>query len=885
MNRTTFKESFQKELQHGLDVLTRKSFAHAAPSDIINLDMHCHDYNSDKPDEILGRILNVSETWLESETLLDSLKRHGCGTYTITNHNNARSCWDMQDKGYDILSAAEFSCHVPDFKVGIHVLAYGFNPRQEQVLLKLRQNIYRFQEYALQQNIPTVWAHPLYCYSPKGIPPIDFFNKMLLVFERFEVLNGQRDTWQNMLTLEWLNSFDEERLLQYTKKYDINPHDYCFVPLKKSYTGGSDSHMGIFAGLTGTKLYIPNLVVRKFDDSLSSLALEAIISGNMLPYGGNNNSEKMAIAFLDYVCQIAIHHKDPGLFRILLHKGTMADKSVALLVTNAFGELRRHKITMNFIELFHKSFLGKAPSRTKKWFIPSVYKPIFNDAKNIAETFNKRPLNMVNDYDVAIKSISKQLNSVLATRFGLKIEKMIEDGQFEQLKFNTIIEKLEVPSELRAYLDENLKSKNKRIHKPDISKFLDGLSFPFLASSLILSAHFASAKVLYNNRPLLNTMSFITGKYQHPKRMLWLSDTFNDNNGVSMVLKSVLKVIKERDLPIDILVASNKIKTEDHLIVINPISEFDIPNYSSQALRIPNFLEIHHLFQNENYDRVMCSTEGPMGLATLYLKHAFSVKSYFYLHTDWMMFAKKVMKFDRPASSRLRRILRSYYGSFDGLFVLNKDQKKWLSNKQMNIKSSKLHLTAHWVDNNFKPQNVKKEEVFGISSDVPVLLYAGRVSKEKGVEEIVEVFNQSKKELPNLRLVVIGAGPYEDEMKAQLPNELFFGWMPHQDLPRYYSAADLLILPSKFDTFSMVVLESISCGLPVIAYNSKGPKDILEGEKAGFLVSKKSEMILRLIEYFKNHNLREDMKKAAVLRSKDYSSEFIMNEMLDVVDL
>lgn len=885
MNRTTQNSNFQLQLQKGLEEFTNNSFSHTDPSDIIKLDMHCHDYNSDKPDEILGRILNVSETWLESETLLHSLKKHGCDAFTITNHNNARSCWEMQDKGYDILSAAEFSCHVPDFNIGIHVLAYGFNPRQEQALLKLRRNVYRFQEYALLQNIPTVWAHPLYFYAPKGLPPIDFFNKMLLVFERFEVLNGQRDTWQNMLTLEWLNTFDEEKVIQYAKKYDIQPHDYCYKPLKKSYTGGSDSHMGIFAGLTGTQLYIPNLAVRKFDEPMSSMALEAIINGNMIPFGGNNTSEKMAIAFLDYVCQIAIHHKDPGLFRILLHKGTMVDKTIALLVTNAFGELRRHKVTMNFIELFHKSFLGKTPRVTKKWFIPSVYKPIFDDAKKIADTFNHRPNDMVKDYDEAIGSISNQLNLVLAQRFGFKMQEMIKDGQLEKLKFNTIIEKLEMPSELRAYLDENIKSKNKRIYKPDIGKFLDGLSFPFLASSLILSAHFASVKVLYNNRPLLNTISKITGKYKHPKRMLWLTDTFDDKNGVSMVLKSVLQVIKERDLPIDILIASHKIKPDQHLKVIKPIAEFDIPNYSSQAIRIPNFLEIHRLFQDGDYDRLMCSTEGPMGLAALYLKHAFSVKSFFYLHTDWMMFTKKVLKFDRPASSRLRRILRTYYNSFDGLFVLNKDQKKWLSNKQMNLKSKKIHLTAHWVDEGFKPQKVKKEEVFGIASDIPVLLYAGRVSKEKGVDEIVEIFSKAKQEVPKLRLLVLGTGPFEEEMKAQLPDELFLGWVDRQELPRYYSAADLLVLPSKFDTFSMVVLESISCGLPVIAYDSKGPKDILSGEDAGFLVKRKSEMTRKIANYFHDEHLRIRMKKAAVLRSQDYSAKLIMDDLLQVVDL
>lgn len=874
---------FKEELRTGLHELANQKFKDASKKDLIRIDLHCHDYNSDKPDELLGRILNVPETWLESESLLKTLKKHGSNAFTITNHNNARSCWEMQDKGYDILPAAEFSCTVPDFNVGIHVLTYGFSPKQEKVLDKLRYNVYKFQEYCLENNIPSIWAHPLYFYSPKGLPPIEFFDKTALIFERYEVLNGQRDTWQNLLTYEWIKTFDEEKIANLSRKFNINPDDYCMDPLKKSFSGGSDSHMGIFAGLTGTQLHIPGLEVRSEEESLSNLALEAIRNGSMIPFGGESNSEKMAIAFLDYVCQVAMHHKDPGLFRILLHKGSLLDKTVALLVTNGFAELRRHKVTMNFIELFHKSFLGKAPHFSKKWFIPAVYRPVFDDAKSIADTHKFKPEEMVKNYDTAINSINAQLNNVLSSRLEKKLTRLSEEGSFDNISLNTVIEKMEVPSELRTYLEQNVKSQNKRIQTPDLKKFLDGLSFPFLASSIILAAQFTSAKVLYNNRPLLNHFSKLTGKYKRPRKMLWLSDTFEDNNGVSMVLQSEHKEIVKRNLPIDILVASNNLKSEDHLIVVKPLSEFDLPVYSPQPMRIPNFLEIHKIFQEGEYDCVMVSTEGPMGLAALYLKYAFTVEAYFYLHTDWMMFAKKVLNFDRPSISRLRRILRGFYQNFDGLFVLNKDQKKWLSTKQMNIKAEKVHLTAHWVEEEFVPQDISKKEAYGIENDEPALLFAGRISKEKGVDELVEIFMKAKKKIPDLRLVVAGKGPYEEEMKKQLPNEIFIGWVDHSKLPEVYSSADLLVLPSKFDTFSVVVLESISCGLPVIAYKSKGPKDILEGDKAGFVVNKKSEMTEKIITYFSDAGLRENMKKETLIRAKDYSADLIMKDFLEKI--
>src|SRR5208337_3147254 len=105
---------------------------------------------------------------------------------------------------------------------------------------KLRSDIYKFQEYALAQDIPTIWAHPLYHYHRGEVPPLDFFSKMALVFERFEVINGQRDTWQNMLVKLWVESLTEERIDILFKKFRIEPGRYCKNQYKKSMSGGSD---------------------------------------------------------------------------------------------------------------------------------------------------------------------------------------------------------------------------------------------------------------------------------------------------------------------------------------------------------------------------------------------------------------------------------------------------------------------------------------------------------------------------------------------------------------------------------------------------------------------------------------------------------------------
>ena len=880
--------SFREQLREELNGFLQAQKNRFPREEVLQMDLHCHDFNSDVPDELMGRILKVPETWVPTKQVIRTLKQNGCNAFTITNHNNARSCFELRDAGKDILVGSEFTVTIPDFDSQIHVLTYGFTPSQEQKLNKLRKNVYKFQEYARKHDIPTVWAHPLYYYSPKGFPGMEFFEKMLLVFERFEVINGQRDTWQNMLVKNWLEEIDATKMEGYSKKYDLDPLVYCRQTEHKFMTGGSDSHMGIFTGLSGTFLHVPNLEERRIDSQDHELALEAIREGRMAPYGSHNDSEKMTVALLDYVCQIALYHNDPGLMRLLLHKGSSRDKFSALIIMNAFAELRQHKVTMKFIELFHKSLTGIPPKSYRKMLVKKAYRPVFDEAYRMARTKKENPGRVIEVYRDSLNTISDQLNTILWKRLNKKISRINTQTAFKDLRPEDLIQQIELPSEFRKYVNSdgsnNRNGKNRTTKAPDVRSFLDGLSFPFLSSALILAANFTSAKVLYNARPLLGEFSNMLGKLEHPKKVLWLTDTFEDKNGVSKVLQDVHREVKNRDLPIDFLVCSDQVRADDHLIVMPEMTSFTLPFYESQPIRIPNFLAIHELFKTGEYDRIICSTEGPMGALTLFLKHAYSVPAWFFIHTDWMMFAKKVLGIDHHNQSRVRRILRAFYKSFDGVFVLSDDHKKWLSGPRMGLDKKTIFKTAHWVDTKFRQQKDKRVELFGIAKETPVLLFTGRVSKEKGVRELPELLKKVRKEIPKIKLVVAGTGPEEEWLRTNITDSIFLGWTDHDKLPDIYSSADLLVLPSKFDTFSLVVLEAQSCGLPVVAYKTKGPKDILKGEKSGYLAGNNKELAEMTATHFKNGS-RNKMQEEALVRASHYSADKILNQLLKDVGL
>ena len=880
---TSFQAELNTELKEFLSSQKEKFPIH----EVLKIDLHCHDYNSDVPDELIGRILNVPETWLPTERLIKRLEKNKVNAITITNHNNARSCFEQIEKGNDVLVGSEFSCTVPDFNIGIHVLTYGFSKEQEPILNKLRRNVYQFLQYTHANNLPTIWAHPLYHYDVQKTPSFDFLSKMVLLFERFEVLNGQRDTWQNILVKTWLENLTPEQIDTDAERFNIDISLYCKNRYKKAYSGGSDSHMGIFSGQTGTYLHIPNLQERLKTESTSSLALEAIRNGAMAPFGTHQNTEKLTVAFLDYFCQIAMYMEDPGLVRIMLHKGSFNEKMLALFVTNAFAELRRHKVTMKFIELFHNCFIGKVPSKRKRLLLPKIYKPVFDAALQIAKANELEGEEMNTQIIESVNVINNELSKILFSRVTEKVNKLIEDGSLEKINLTEIIESLEIPSEIRLLTKpKSKKSKffGKKMLNPDISNFLDGLPFPMLASSLIQGALFTSSKVMYANRPLLDVFSKKINAFEHPKRMLWLTDTFEDKNGVSSVLQEMHKEVKRLNLPIDFLVCSSTLQADDHLIVVKPMAEFTLPFYQQQPIRIPNLNEIHHLFLENEYDRIMCSTEGVMGAISLYLKNAYSVPANFYVHTDWLLFARKVLGVDGHNLNRVRRMLRAFYSGFDQLYVLNSDHQNWFSSKDMDFAPEKIKRTAHWCNDTFYPRKSTKKKLFGCKESDNVILFTGRLSNEKGVMDIISVFPEIEKEIKNVKLVFAGTGPAEEALKKQLPNAIFLGWVDAVKLPEIYSSADLLILPSKFDTFSCVVLEAMSCGLPVIAYKAKGPKDIIT-ENTGYLASGKSEMVKHAIHFFQNKEAQAEMKVNAINRGKEFNKGIILKELLENTEL
>jgi glycosyltransferase involved in cell wall biosynthesis len=641
--------------------------------------------------------------------------------------------------------------------------------------------------------------------------------------------------------------------------------------------------MALFAGTSGSRVHVPDLANRLKIEPRSALVLEALKRGSVAPFGSYTAEERLAASFLDCFCQIVRNAGDPGLLRMLLHQGSARQKLWAFLIANGMSELRRHRFTSRFVDAAHEALHGKSPGFLQKYGFAKEYRPLVKELELIAWTHNDNPAAMDEQLRASVPAIFHELTNILADRIKVKVERYERKHRGEPpVGLQELIDRLELPADLRTLLGGAENGAVQRgMTNVDLRSIVEGLPFPALAAAVIGGSTYASTKVLFANRPLLDEFSQAIRRYRHPRRALWLTDTFADKNGVATAMRLLHAEAVRRDLPVDFVVCHASTMADRHLRVLKPMLELPLPFYEHQPIRAFDIMELQRMFLSGGYDRVVCSTEGLMGLAALYLKNAFSVPAFFYVHTDWIDFARRTLKLGVHNTDRVRRMLRAFYHGFDGLFVLNSEQLDWFASDAMGIERARLRQTAHWPDPRFAPRDGARSDALPRAGDADrVLLFVGRVSDEKGVMELPSLLEDVRVHVPSTRLVVVGGGPAEQRLRSMVPDGVFIPWVETPKLADIYRAADLLVLPSRFDTFGCVVVEALASGLPVVAYRTKGPRDIVQDGVCGFTVESRQQLAAASARILEDRDLQTKMRQAAVERAKAYRPDGIVDDLL-----
>ena len=183
----------------------------------------------------------------------------------------------------------------------------------------------------------------------------------------------------------------------------------------------------------------------------------------------------------------------------------------------------------------------------------------------------------------------------------------------------------------------------------------------------------------------------------------------------------------------------------------------------------------------------------------------------------------------------------------------------------------------------FKPQkNNYLRNKLGIPKGDKIVIYVGRIAREKSIDFLIHTFANVARQEKNIHFVIVGDGPERKNLerlvnKLKISDRVFLlGFVDHKDVAKIYQSADVFVFSSKTETQGLVVLEAMSCGLPVITVKDWVFEEFIQNGIDGFMVDKKENVFAnKLMEILEDEDLRKTISANARKKALKFSLEEI----------
>lgn len=292
-------------------------------------------------------------------------------------------------------------------------------------------------------------------------------------------------------------------------------------------------------------------------------------------------------------------------------------------------------------------------------------------------------------------------------------------------------------------------------------------------------------------------------------RILIVSDAWMPQiNGVVRTYQQTTRLLRERGHEVDVI-GPDRFRT------------IPCPTYPEIRLAVTARWSLPRMIGEYRPDAVHIATEGPLGIAARRFCLAKGLPFTTSFHTRFPDYLKA--RTGIPVSLTYRWI-RRFHGPSRSVMVPTPSMRDDLAGRGFR----NLHLWSRGVDTElFRPADNPSDRDF-LNLPRPIYACIGRVAVEKNIGQFLSL------DLDGTKLVV-GDGPMLQSLKEKHPEAVFVGAKQGAELVRHYQAADVFVFPSRTDTFGLVLLEALACGVPVAALPVTGPLDVIGGSTAGIL--------------------------------------------------
>jgi len=255
---------------------------------------------------------------------------------------------------------------------------------------------------------------------------------------------------------------------------------------------------------------------------------------------------------------------------------------------------------------------------------------------------------------------------------------------------------------------------------------------------------------------------------------------------------------------------------EVRYITPNEFRSVPLPSYPEIRLSLLPNHRVAKIINDFQPDAIHIATEGPIGRAA---RRFCKRRGYPYTTSFHTRFAEYAAERWAVPISWGYGILKDFHKDGETMMVATPGLMEELQGRGF----GNMKLWQRGVDmQQFQPGNRTLLD----THERPVFLYVGRLAVEKSIEDFLAL------DLPGTKIVV-GEGPQRVELEEKYKDAIFVGPKYDQELTAYYQAADVFVFPSRTDTFGLVNVEALACGVPVASYPVRGPLEILDGAPAG----------------------------------------------------
>jgi glycosyltransferase involved in cell wall biosynthesis len=356
------------------------------------------------------------------------------------------------------------------------------------------------------------------------------------------------------------------------------------------------------------------------------------------------------------------------------------------------------------------------------------------------------------------------------------------------------------------------------------------------------------------------------GAASGPLRVAHFTDTFYDVNGVAKTLQMQLEIARKNNKHLEMITCGPEADAYG-ITNFDPIGTFEMPEYDLMKLYYPPLLKMLDYCYERRFTHIHVATPGPIGLAALAIARILHLPLYGTYHTALPQYITQLTD-DASLEELVWKYMIWFYGQTDVVYVPSRATGEELAEK--GIPQEKIKFYPRGIDiERFHPSKANGffKGRFQLVEKERKLLYVGRVSKEKNLPELVEVFKMVAARRKGVRLVIVGEGPYLDEMKEALEGlpVTFTGFLDGEDLSQAYASSDIFVFPSTTDTFGNVVLEAQASGIPVVVTDQGGPQENLIPGRTGYIapIDDPERFMRAVLQLVDNPQLLNKMKRNA----------------------